>query len=631
MKIIKTLTVVLVISLCLFGVIGACDKPDNSETNSVTSITLKYNNSAIPGDSITVDLSVGTLTFTADVETIGAASKDFKLSSSKIGIVAISDKTVTLLSEGETTITGTAVGDKTKTHAIKLIIEDNRVGPREYNIYVTGGTSDKETAFPDETVTLTPIIPDGKVFTDWTITPPVTMLSENSFIMPSANVSVTGNFENESPVGPTAPKPYYITNNFGEDSSSELLVQWHNDSDVITQTLQIVMGADDFSNAQTITVTGTKFEGSTNLGSFEARNVFRAHVTDLSPKTQYKYRVGDKGAWSETYYHLTSSGNTDNFNFTVVSDPQSGAHAEMKATLTAADTFDPDSRFYLIGGDIVDQIGKTPSEIISYTNTAAFFNKYRPIAATQGNHDTYYVIGSNNNDNEYRFGESTVFNAFVTFPDNGWDTHADKANRSQSYYFYYNKVLFIILNTMATGNNAGTAEPNHTKQAAWLKQILENDKANNLSRYRIVLTHVSIISARQGDPNRWLTPGVRSAYGKICTDYNVDIFFAGHDHVYTRSNPIKIGTDTNLANMTFTATDKGTVFSIVSATGPKFYSFENKVAQISQYFPVALEEPKTGVFINVKVTADKLIVKAMALPVSGTVLEQLDTYEVTAK
>jgi len=433
------------------------------------------------------------------------------------------------------------------------------------------------------------------------------------------------------PSEPTPPEPYYITNNFGQDSSSAFLVQWHNDASVDTQKLQIVTETGNFTSARTITVTGKKFEGTSGkTGNFAARNVFRTEVTGLAPNTQYKYRVGDTGAWSDTYHHLTSSGTAGDFSFTVVSDPQSGAHSDMRNTLSAADAFDPAGRFYLNGGDLVDEIGKTPAEIVSYTNVASKFNKYRPIAATQGNHDTYYDNGT---DNQYRFGESTVFNAFVTFPDNGWDTNADKANRSQSYYFYYNKVLFIILNTMATSNNAGTTEPVHTSQANWLRTILENDKVNNLSRYKIVLTHVSPLSGRSTE--RWLTPGVRAAYGKICTDYNVDIFFAGHDHVYCRSNPIKIvGTTTTtsgLAQQNFNTTPNGTIFTIVSATGPKFYTIEKPV-DVEKYFTVKTDASAPGVFVNVKVTGEKLKVTAIKLLADGTGPgEKLDEYEVAAK
>jgi hypothetical protein len=268
-------------------------------------------------------------------------------------------------------------------------------------------------------------------------------------------------------------------------------------------------------------------------------------------------------------------------------------------------------------------IGSSPKEIISYTNAANEFNVKRPIAATQGNHDTYYLDGTS-----YNFGEATVFNAFVTFPDNGGDTQPDKAARSQSYYFYYNKVLIIMLNTMATSVGVVTPSPDYTRQANWLKEVLENDRRDRLSRYTIVFTHVSPFSCRESE--RYPSPAVRAAFGKIFTDYSVDIVFAGHDHVYARSNPIKIGEDTTLSAMeaagNFNTVSDGTIFSIVSATGPKFYTITATDTWVPKYFPIRSDQQSPGVFVNVKVTASKLIVTAKRS--DGM---QLDTYEVAAK
>jgi len=409
--------------------------------------------------------------------------------------------------------------------------------------------------------------------------------------------------------------PYNITNNFAQDSSTGFLAQWHNDANVNKQKLQIVEENSDFKNAKTITVTGEPFETSGNLGSFAARNVFRAEATVLTPNTLYKYRMGDTGAWSETYYYMTSSGNADVFSFTVVSDPQSGTHSDMVKTLKAADAFDPDHRFYLMAGDIVNEITKNPTEIVSYTETANEFNKYRPIAATQGNHDTYGISG----DNVYIWGESTVFNAFVTFPDNG-SSCEPSINKSRSYYFYYNKVLFIVLNSMVTDDQ-------HKTQKAWVEEILKNDRDSNLSKYKIVITHISPFGNRYNDGSGWKEPLMRSTYGKLFTDYGVDIVFAGHDHTYARSNRIKIGDNTTISSMDFTDTPDGTVYSVVGSTGPKFY--DTTATGPSTYFPKRTTqeaEISPGMFVNVKVTAGKLIVTAKSL--NGSTV---DTYEVTAK
>ncbi|GBU29615.1 hypothetical protein R84B8_03188 [Treponema sp. R8-4-B8] len=700
MKKFQKLAIVIVFLLCICGFIENCN--NNSETDSVTSIRLKYNNNEITDDSFTVNLEDGTITFTADVQVTGKASKNFTLTSSDLDIATVSDKTVTLLAEGQTTITATAEDDSTKTHAITLIVtaqdsvksiklkyKDNEIddsltvnlsdGPLtftadvqitggaskdftlkssntriatvaadkrvflvakgqttitatavgdstkthaitlnvsvEYKISITGGTADMTTALLDQTVTLTQEIPPGKIFIGWTITPAsVQMLSDNSFKMPSANVTVTGNYGDN--------KPYYITNNFAEDSSTGFLVQWHHFTDS-TQTLQYVNEDGNFENATTINVVGVPFQTLGVVGNFGSRKIFRANLTGLTPNTRYKYRMGSPGAWSDEYHLLTSSGNADDFSFTVVSDPQSEEHTDMVNVLNAADAFDTDNKFYLMGGDLVDAIGGRPNEIISYTNAANGFNNKKPIIATQGNHDTYFIDGSS-----YRFGEAEVFNAFITFPDNGGDTQANKAKLSQSYYFYYNKVLIIMLNTMATSTGTG-GNPDYTRQANWLKEVLEKDRQNHLSRYTIVFTHIGPLGGIEN--SRWLTPESRAAFGKIYTDYNVDIVFSGHDHVYARSNTIKIGGDYSLTAMesagNFNPISGGTVFSIASATGPKFYAISKTDTWIPKYFPARTDEQSPGVFINVKVTASKLIVTAKKV---GTPAP-LDTYEVSAK
>ncbi|MDR0301081.1 MAG: metallophosphoesterase [Treponema sp.] len=494
----------------------------------------------------------------------------------------------------------------------------------KYTITVTGGTSSKTQAVFRDVITLTAGTQEGKEFSDWTITPSnVTMLSGNSFIMPQSNVTVTGNF---SEYDPTAKRPYFITNNYGENSASELLVQWQNASTVTTQTLQIVKATGSFTTPDVEkTATGKLFshanESPLYIGTFEARNVFKAEAAGLAPNTLYKYRMGTEGAWSKPFYHQTSRGSAANFSFTVVADPQAAVHTNMERTLKAANTYDPDNRFFLMLGDIVNEIGKRPDEIVSYTNTANEFNIERPIIATQGNHDTYRTTPGT--DNQYVFGEATVFNAFVTFPDNGWDTDANKANRSQSYYFYYNKVLVVVLNTMSTQSATGTATPVHTAQATWLKNLLEADKAGNLSNYRIVVTHVSPFGGRTSE--RWLQPEVRAAYGKIFTDYKVDIVFGGHDHVYGRSNPITIGTSTGLSSLNFAGTAGGTVYSIAGATGPKFYTLDPD-ANRDAYFPYRLQLPDNnseGFYVNVKVTSGKLTVTAIRAD-TGAVVDQYD-------
>jgi len=465
------------------------------------------------------------------------------------------------------------------------------------------------------------------------------------------------------PIGPgpgvSGGVPYNITNNFAEDSSTGFLVQWHNDTDVAAQALQIVEENGNWSNAKEIVVTGvlwnpTRTPANRDVGNYTPRNIFKTEVTGLTPGTKYMYRMGSPGNWSETFYHLTSNGSFANFSFTVGADTQDNVFSVMRNTFNAAKTYDDNNRFFLIAGDISDYPQNNINEFPNYTKVANDFNVRTPIATTQGNHDTYLKSNSSNND-EYMFGSAEVFNSFMVFPNNGWARKAGQANagphRSDSYYFYYNEVLIIMLNTMATQNATGTGEPNHAAQRTWLEDVLKHDKDNNLSKYIIAVTHITFFDGRgsnrgspAGSQEGWLMTEARAAYGKILTDYDVDIVFFGHDHVYTRSNPIKFGTNTSLPTMysngDLNTVSNGTIFSIAGSIGPKIYAFRNHPVDpsaapvttnynsyIPYTWPTRTDQQSPGVFVNVKVTAEKLIVNAIRLNNATPI----DTYDVPAK
>ncbi|MCL2442489.1 MAG: metallophosphoesterase family protein [Treponema sp.] len=479
----------------------------------------------------------------------------------------------------------------------------------------------------------------------WALISVVTALAFMStacIIGPGTNPDVSG--------GP----PYNITNNFAEDSSTGFIVQWHNDTDVPSQTLQYVEESGNWSDATEIIVTGVLWNPTktpTDVGPYTARNIFRTEVSGLTPATKYQYRMGSPGNWSETFYHLTSNGSFTNFSFTVGADTQDNVFNQMKATFNAANTYDSDNRFFLVAGDISDYPQEDINEFPNFLKAVNELTNRLPVVTTQGNHDTYLVNTSNRDG--YVFGSAEVYNSFITSPNNGWARKTGQANagphRSDSYYFYYNEVLIIMLNTMATQNATGPAEPNHAAQRTWLENVLKNDKDNNLSKYIIAVTHIPFFAGRglSSTPSAsepWLMANTRAAYGKIFSDYDVDIVFFGHDHVYTRSNPIKFGTNTALAwmydNNVFNTVTNGTIYSIAGSIGPKIYAFRNHPADptaapvstnihtyIPYHWPTRTDAQSPGMFINIKVTAENLNVTVRRLNQN----DNMDSYVVPAK
>ena len=667
------LAFILVLCLC---VVSACPEadpdPETPSVSPVTSIRLRCNNVLINGNTLNAFYQEGHLTFTANVVvTDDKVSTDFTLTSSdtSVATVTVTDtsKQVILQKAGVTTLTGTAVGDNNRRHVVTLTVID---------------TSD---------------------------TPGLTT------------------------------KPSNITNNFGQNASTEFLAQWHNNSSVGAQKLQIVPEASDFTDPRVlieVTAAGENFSTAAFWGSYSARNVYRAHVTNLTPDTGYKYRMGNYGQWSDEFSHRTSgtTSSTDSFSFTVVSDPQDTEFTTPAITFRSANAYDPDHRFFLICGDITDYPSTRPQEWVNYANMASEFIHTRPIVTILGNHDVYGIDGrplgnpagagvNNNTVNRFvwvqvpdwvgssvtstwaaadwgvfpdttrfpansgyphsgwsygngtfrrishergyfvHWSEGRTFNAFTVFPKNGFISNIEgcecqfceaaptvtEKDIGQSYYFYYNNVLFIMLNTIVSDDH-------HLKQAEWLDNLLKHDRANNLSKYTIIATHFGLFGNHYWEyadthgpwDDQGKIPFVREVYGKIITDHGVDIVFSGHDHTYARSNPFKIGEDTSLDAIDFGPTPGGTVFSIAGSTGPKSYAphpDSNSYARISQLWAHRTTANAAsdsgilpGMFINVQVTPEKLIVNAIRRSnttnptTSAQAVGQVkDTYEVLAK
>lgn len=186
-KLFKTITSFLLVIAMIFAV-AAC-----KTESTVESIKLKFGGIEIANDELTVNLSVGTITFTADVVIIGTVSKEFTLSSSDTSVATVSEKTVTLIAGGDTVLTAISAADTAKKHSITLNVNDD-VTVATFAISATGATADKATAAAGETVTLTPDVPAGKVFDSWTVVPASVVITDNQFTMPAQAVTITANY-----------------------------------------------------------------------------------------------------------------------------------------------------------------------------------------------------------------------------------------------------------------------------------------------------------------------------------------------------------------------------------------------------------------------------------------------------
>lgn len=202
------LTAMLALTMSLFGCSenktdqGGSDNPvveKPEEKGEILSVTIVYDGKPVTGGVVSLDITEGEITLSADVKTKGEVDASVQWASQTPSVAEISDSgLVTLKGVGETVISATAGG---KEHQIVLSVGNSFSTPQSYTVTVVGGTSSATSAQAGRQVTLIPAVEqyaaDHLSFVKWEYLNADTMepltdlwLNGNIFRMPSANVLV---------------------------------------------------------------------------------------------------------------------------------------------------------------------------------------------------------------------------------------------------------------------------------------------------------------------------------------------------------------------------------------------------------------------------------------------------------
>lgn len=249
---------------------------------------------------------------------------------------------------------------------------------------------------------------------------------------------------------------------------------------------------------------------------------------ELEANTDYVYTVGDKyiGKFTEETKiksvdpELTAA---TNWRFAHVSDSQAEGNVENGGTGTGAAygaalgciaNDHTNNKFILHTGDFVEY-----SRYESYWANMLGENFARiakmPVMALSGNHETTYKNGSNE-----------------TFRHFDYKIPSQNTELGFYYSFSYGGVKFIMLNTNETGGRLSDG------QYAWL----ENELKNKTEKWTIVSMHNPMYSVGKwgSDPEKnSLTLAYQSQLKGLFAEYKVDIVLQGHDHMVSRTHPIK--------------------------------------------------------------------------------------------
>ena len=337
--------------------------------------------------------------------------------------------------------------------------------------------------------------------------------------------------------------------------------------------------------------------------------VCKATVSGLTPDTSYSYQISYDGGqtWSEAYTYTTAK--ADEFSFGFTSDPQikesgetnsegwnssDGTNQTGWAAMMEKLAAEGVSLVVSAGDQVEDQSWGKSSEY------AAFFapDEMTSIAYAPavGNHDRHYMFADHFNlpnemsvDGVDENGQLEQVQTTFRGQNNGTSqshgnyiqaTADEIANNSESngvtpnaegqydfterremetkgnYYYLYNNVLFVTLNTGAYpgGNDEENADnpdvPSASKDNSEAEAIVENFRTTlnaatseyaGQYQWLIVTHHKSTQTVAKHAADSDIENYVDAGFETVMDEFDVDFVLGGHDHVYSRSYVLKDG------------------------------------------------------------------------------------------
>jgi 3',5'-cyclic AMP phosphodiesterase CpdA len=335
--------------------------------------------------------------------------------------------------------------------------------------------------------------------------------------------------------GPVAPEilhrptaqPDRIRLTWNGDPATTQAVTWRTDH--LAGSPQIQWTIDDGSpgiERRATLLAGRTEEVASDLG-WKSR-YHTAVLTELKPKTEYVYRVGDGVNWSEWHHFMTAADKFEPFSFTYFGDAQNGIRPLWARVARRAFAENPNGRFFLYAGDLVNR-ANSDAEWGDLYNGPGWVNARIPIIPVAGNHEIAK--------DPRRLSDH--WRPHFELPLNG-----PKGLEESCYRLDFQGLRILVLNSN---------EPPET-QTQWLKDQLK-DKS---PLWTVVSFHHPIFSASRGRDN----PLHRKEWKPVLEEGGVDLVLQGHDHTYGRSS---------MGSVTPAKPGGATPVYVVSVSGSKMY------------------------------------------------------------
>lgn len=367
---------------------------------------------------------------------------------------------------------------------------------------------------------------------------------------------------------------------------------------------------------------------------YETEDYFKADITGLTAGTTYEYRIGTGSEWGKTYTFTTEAENVDIFSFVAIGDSQisnwdgtkGGADTRgamfAQAALKQAVEETGNPAFIFHTGDVTEH-GTNQSHWNYYFKALGDYGKTIPHFAAVGNHDIW-----SDSDN-ITDGSAENFDLHFNHPNNGGSDayakdviekvdaigHASSSSlvrnlEETTYSFNYGNVHFVVLNTGAFDTAAGPADKIIIEaQTEWLRGDLEENKD---AEWTILMMHESLYS-------RYEVYNRLEGIHEVIEEYGVDLAILGHQHLVTRTYPMKNGEIVSKSVTNEIEAGTGTVYSTIGATAPSRDGWD-RFPIVESMHTVYTPEKQLPTYTTVSVNAGEI--KMTIKQIDGLVVDE---------
>ena len=378
----------------------------------------------------------------------------------------------------------------------------------------------------------------------------------------------------------SAPAPDHILLSINGDAGTTMTVSWRTDCSVKNGWLEVIPEEDTEKEV-------LRFDAQTRFfrSDIDESHFHTAKAHGLIPGKRYFYTVGDDRYRSKGYSFCTEPEHLTHYSFLIIADEQNTEpfsapeYRPVRRLLDLALNRCPEAKFILSLGDNVDN-GENELQWNGFFHGLDGITQTVPVMLATGNHENrgFRIYEETCQQGKYYLDHADTFDFKFkeAYPQNGPDGYT-----TENYSFDYGDLHFVIL-----GVNA------YETTGAWAKEDLMNSE----KRWKLAAFHYPLFPV--------MPEGVGGMYyGKIPEAMDagkVDILFAGHEHSFARSYPIR---DYEM----FDRPSEGTIHYILGNSGDNGFASNTGKCWHYNFYP---QEEHNSMYAQVDVTPERLTVTA---------------------